>query len=121
MNISEYQEWVRHYDAERGFDHVKPSQTLAHALEELGEVAREVLFLDGYRDDEHPQERRQALAEELSDTFVFLFKLANYFQIDMETALKDGQNKAHERYSVEEGRLLTARYRQRQQARHKAE
>ncbi len=117
MKISEYQEWIRQYDAERGFDRVQPSQTLAHALEELGEVAREVLFLEGYRDDEHPDERRQILAEELSDTFVFLFKLANHFQIDMEAALKAGQRKAHERYSVEEGRLLTARYQKRQQQR----
>ncbi|NOZ49675.1 MAG: hypothetical protein GXP37_06445 [Chloroflexi bacterium] len=118
MKISEYQDWIRRYDAERGFDQVQVSQILVHALEELGEVAREILYLEGYRQDTAASERRLSLAEELSDTFVFLFQLANHFQIDMEAALRAGQEKAHRRFTVEEGRSLAAQYheRQRQQA-----
>lgn len=105
MKIADYQAWVRRFDAERGLDQVQASQMLAHLMEELGEVAREVLFLEGYYDDEHPETHRQALAEELSDTFVFLCQLANHFQIDLHTALKAGQAKAHERFGAvgEEG------------------
>ena len=114
MHISEYQQWLQDYDQDRGFDRVHPSQTLVHALEELGEIAREVLYLEGYRDTGDADARRAALAEELADCMTFLFKLAYQFDIDMETALVANQPKAGARFPIDKGRTEMARYLRRQ-------
>lgn len=114
LSISEYQTWLRDYDIARGFDRVLPSQTLVHAMEEMGEIAREVLYLDGYREDDDGEHRQALLAAELADCMTFLFKLAYQFDIDMEQALLANQPKADERFPVAEGRILIDRYLQRQ-------
>ncbi len=114
MHISDYQSWLEAYDRERGFDFVRPSQTLVHALEEMGEIAREVLYLEGYREPDDLPRRRDLLAAELADCATFLFKLAYQFDIDMEAALVANQDKANARFSVEEGRWLAERYLERQ-------
>ena len=114
MKISDYQQWFHQYDLSRGFDRVQPSQTLVHAMEEMGEIAREVLYLEGYRDPDDMDKRRAMLAGELADAMTFLFKLAYQFDIDMETALKANQSKATERFPVEKGRELAERYLERQ-------
>ena len=98
MQISEYQRWLEEWDRARGWHHVSPSHTLIHAMEELGEVARLVLHLEGYKNAESPEAVREKLATELSDLFVFLFKLAYQCGIDVEEALKAGQAKADDRY-----------------------
>ena len=117
MHISDYQHWLEAYDRERGFDRVYPSQTLVHALEEMGEIAREVLYLEGYREPDDLDQRRAFLAAELADCLTFLFKLAYQFDIDMEAALVANQRKANERFSVEHGRTLSEQYLARQRKR----
>lgn len=98
MRISEYQRWLEEWDRARGWHRVSPSHTLIHAMEEMGEVARLVLHLEGYKGAESPEAVREELATELSDLFVFLFKLAYQCGIDVEEALKAGQAKADERW-----------------------
>jgi len=98
MRISEYQRWLEEWDRARGWHRVSPSHTLIHAMEEMGEVARLVLQLEGYKGAESPEAVREELATELSDLFVFLFKLAYQCGIDVEEALKAGQAKADERW-----------------------
>jgi len=117
MHIADYQRWLEAYDRERGFDRVQPAQTLVHALEELGEIAREVLYLEGYREPDDPDRRRALLATELADCMTFLFKLAYQFGIDMEAALQANQAKANDRFPVEQGRELATRYLARQRER----
>jgi NTP pyrophosphatase (non-canonical NTP hydrolase) len=99
MEIREYQRWLEAWDRARGWDKVDPAHTLVHALEELGEVARLVLQYEGYKQAASPDQLRADLAEELSDVFVFLFKLAYQTGIDVEDALKAGQDKAEQRYA----------------------
>ena len=62
------------------------SHTLVHALEELGEVARLVLQWEGYKQAENTEKLHVELEEELSDVFVFLFKLAYQTGVDVEAA-----------------------------------
>ena len=114
MKIAEYQQWLYEYDSARGFDRVQPSQTLVHAMEEMGEIAREVLYLEGYREPGDIEARRVLLAGELADAMTFLFKLAYQFDIDMEAALRANQTKVNERFPVEKGRELAERYLARQ-------
>lgn len=116
MEIAEYQRWLKEYDRLRGWDRVSPSQTFVHLMEELGEVARLVLHLEGYKPGEGREgELKTELAEELGDAATFLFKIAYQFGIDMETAMKSNMPKAEGRYSVEAGRADMDRYVRRQE------
>jgi NTP pyrophosphatase (non-canonical NTP hydrolase) len=115
MQIREYQQWLQAWDHARGWDQVDPAHTLVHALEEMGEVARLVLQWEGYKDFESPEKLRADLTEELSDVFVFLFKLAYQTGIDVEDALAQGQEKADQRYpDLELANEELARYQARQ-------
>jgi NTP pyrophosphatase (non-canonical NTP hydrolase) len=98
MRVSEYQRWLEEWDRARGWHRVSPSHTLIHALEEMGEVARLVLQLEGYKEAASEATVRAALERELSDLFVFLFKLSYQCGIDVEAALQAGQAKADERW-----------------------
>ena len=119
MQIHEYQQWLEAWDKARGWDRVAPAHTLIHALEELGEVARLVLQWEGYKDAESPDKLRADLEEELSDVFVFLFKLAYQTGVDVEAALVRGQAKADSRYDdVGEAGAMLARYHARQAEEH---
>ena len=114
MRIREYQQWLEAYDQARGWEKVYPSQTLVHSLEEMGEIARLVLALEGYKEGDE-DETRTALAEELADCMTFLFKLAFHYGIDIEDALLGNQQKAEARYSIEQGRKEIKRYLARQE------
>src|SRR5512136_1121559 len=115
MQISEYQEWLEAWDKARGWDRVAVSHTLVHALEEMGEVARLVLQWEGYKDADSPEKLHAELEEELSDVFVFLFKLAYQTGIDVEAALARGQAKADDRYDdLAEAEEMLAHYHDRQ-------
>lgn len=115
MEMKAYQDWLEAWDKARGWDRVSPSHTLIHAFEELGEVARLMLQWEGYKEAESAETLHAELEEELSDVFVFLFKLASQMGIDVEAALARGQAKADGRYediAAAEGML--ARYHARQ-------
>lgn len=100
MHIREYQTWLEEWDKVRTWDRVLVSHTLLHALEELGEVSKLVQMLEGYRPLDPPEEEavQEALALELSDLQVMLFKIAYQCGIDMEAAMRRGQRKADERF-----------------------
>lgn len=117
MHIREYQEWLQAYDEARGWHRVSPSQTLVHVMEEVGEVARLVLTLEGYRDaPEDDATLRAHLQEELADAATFLFKIAYQYGLDMEAGLQGNMRKAEDRYPVDQGREDMARYLERQRA-----
>jgi NTP pyrophosphatase (non-canonical NTP hydrolase) len=98
MQIREYQQWLEAWDRTRGWERVAMSHTLIHATEELGEVARLILQWEGYKDLPDLERWRGELEEELSDTIIFLFKLAYQAGIDIESALTRGQAKAEARH-----------------------
>jgi NTP pyrophosphatase (non-canonical NTP hydrolase) len=115
MEMHSYQQWLEAYDRARGWDRVSPSHTLIHAVEELGEVSRLVLQWEGYKDAESPERLHSELEEELSDVFVFLFKLASQLGVNVEAALARGQAKAEGRYDdLAEARAMLNRYHARQ-------
>jgi NTP pyrophosphatase (non-canonical NTP hydrolase) len=116
MHIREYQKWLQIWDQARGWDRVSPAHTLVHAFEEMGEVARLVLQWEGYKEAESAEALRAGLEEELSDVFVFLFKLAYQTGVDVEDALARGQAKADSRHAdLEQASEELERYRLRQE------
>ena len=112
MDIRAYQRWFEEYDRARGWDRVEPCHVLAHLVEEVGEIARHVLRLDGYRDlsEDERQAEIEQLAMEINDAFVFLTKLAICYNLELADILAKGQAKAEARTNVEEGRREMARY-----------
>ena len=114
MQIREYQAWLQAYDEARGWDRISPSHTFLHLIEEIGEIAREVEVLEGYRDGTDADHSRAHLAEELADAATFLYKLAYQCGVDLEDALKSNMIKAENRFSVAFGRADTERYLARQ-------
>lgn len=114
MHIREYQTWLQAYDEARGWDKITPPHSFMHLIEEIGEIAREVEYLEGYRETDDAEAARARLAEELADAATFLYKLAYQCGIDLEDALKANMTKAENRFSIEFGRADTERYLARQ-------
>jgi NTP pyrophosphatase (non-canonical NTP hydrolase) len=114
MHIREYQTWLQAYDSARGWDRIAPSHSFLHLIEEVGEIAREVEYVEGYRDATDPAEVRARIAGELADAATFLFKLAYQCGVDLEEALRANMSKAEEHFSVDFGRADTERYLARQ-------
>lgn len=114
MHIREYQTWLQAYDEARGWDRISPSHTFLHLIEEIGEIAREVEYYEGYRDAGDDAGSQDRLAEELADAATFLYKLAYQLGVDLEKALEDNMTKAENRFSVDFGQADTRRYLARQ-------
>lgn len=116
MHIREYQVWLQRYDEARGWDKISPSHSFLHLVEEVGEIAREVEYLEGYRETNDADAVRARLSEELADAATFIYKLAYQCGIDLEDALEANMRKAERRFSVDFGRADTKRYLERQAA-----
>jgi NTP pyrophosphatase (non-canonical NTP hydrolase) len=114
MHIREYQTWLQAYDSARGWDKISPSHSFLHLIEEIGEIAREVEYLEGYRELDDAAKARDRLAEELADATTFLCKLAYQCGVDLEKALEANMVKAENRFSIAFGKADTERYLARQ-------
>ncbi|MFN2242295.1 MAG: MazG-like family protein [Anaerolineae bacterium] len=114
MQIREYQSWLQAYDEARGWDKISPAHSFLHLVEEIGEIAREVEYLEGYRETKGVDDARSRLAEELADAVTFLYKLAYQCGVDLEQALQANMAKAEARYSIAFGQADTERYLSRQ-------
>ncbi len=110
MEIREFQKWLAAWDYERGWNRVEPAHTLVHVMEELGEVARRVLMLEGYKGSKDQDEVLGELSEEMGDLIMMLFKLAYQYGIDLESALEQTMVKVEARYPLDKSRAEMDRY-----------
>lgn len=111
LTFAHYQQWFRDYDELRGLNADRPLESLAHLSEEIGEIARHVLRLEGVKamDDAARDGEITDLALELSDAFVFLTKLANAYGIDWDETIRNGMTKAEARWDVAKGQAEAER------------
>ncbi len=111
ITFESYQAWFRAYDEARGLSADQPLESLAHLVEEAGEIARHVLRLEGHKpmDEATRAEEIEALALELSDAFVFLTKLANAYGIAWDETIRLAMEKAEARWDVTGGQQEAAR------------
>ena len=112
MEFSEYQRRLDGLERECGWERVLPSHTFVHMAEEMGEVARLLECMEGYREtDRSPEALRADLAGELADLAGLIVKLANQHDIDMDAAMQAHLKKFVARTpDVEECRREMARY-----------
>nr|WP_290668849.1 MazG nucleotide pyrophosphohydrolase domain-containing protein [Ardenticatena sp.] len=120
LTFDDFQAWFREYDAQRGLTDDPPLAVLARLMEEVGEIARHVLHLEGEKplDECQRDEERAALALELADAFIFLTKLANLYAIDWTPTIHAAIQKAEARFGLEEGQREAARRRAARLRRH---
>lgn len=111
LTFAHYQQWFRDYDELRGLNADRPLESLAHLSEEIGEIARHVLRLEGVKamDDATRDAEISALALELSDAFVFLTKLANAYGVEWDETIRSGMTKAEARWDVARGQAEAER------------
>ena len=94
MQIYEYQQWLEAWDKARGWDRIAVSPHVGPCFGGAWGGGPAVLQWEGYKDAQSPEQLHADLEEELSDMFVFLFKLAYQTGVDVESALVRGQAKA---------------------------
>jgi len=107
VTLSEWQAWVAAFDEARGWHEVAPEHTALHLVEELGEIARELLRQEAYKEGE------DRLAEEMADFLLLFFKLANQYKIALEPALAAKARELEARFPLKASREAMARYKKR--------
>ncbi|MFX1571352.1 MAG: nucleotide pyrophosphohydrolase [Promethearchaeota archaeon] len=86
-------QWIRQYGG-----YWSPSSMICAIMEELGEVAREVNSLEGYKPKKSNQ-LNSNLGEELADLLFSIICIANYYKVDLGKELNKVINKYSKRDS----------------------
>ena len=107
-SLEQWQAWAAEFDRARGWDATEASQVVAHLAEELGEVAREVLRLEGYKGGS--PETRQALAGEVADLMMMVLKLSALTGLDLGLAVAAKGAELEGRFTVDRSREETRRF-----------
>lgn len=95
-NLRELQGYVKEFVNERNWQ-TPASDVLIHMLEELGEVARNVLKMKNYG-GQHTSDSGNNMHEELADVFYLLLKLANESDVDLMDAFGQKMEKNSKRF-----------------------
>ena len=77
--LAQWQQYTKDACAEYGWDKNSHLAIFLLLTEEVGELAQAV---------RHKQNDKQAIANELADVFNYLTEIANYFDIDLENAIR---------------------------------
>jgi len=75
-----------------------PLAMLSAVIEEVGELAKEINHLEGYKQKKNKDEKIK-VGEELADILYAVVCIANYYKIDLNTELKNVIDKYSERDS----------------------
>jgi NTP pyrophosphatase (non-canonical NTP hydrolase) len=87
---------VHDLDSLKGWDH--SSDTIfIHLIEEVGEIARQLYNQKNRKDNFN----RENLKDEIADVFILLSKLAEIYDIDIETAVADKILATRKKYGLE--------------------
>ncbi|OYT32392.1 hypothetical protein DRJ22_04670 [Candidatus Woesearchaeota archaeon] len=95
-NLRELQAYVKDFVDERNW-RTPASDILIHMVEELGEVARNVLKMKNYG-GQHTSNSDHNMHEELADVFYLLLKLANESDVDLAEAFSKKMEKNSRRF-----------------------
>jgi NTP pyrophosphatase (non-canonical NTP hydrolase) len=93
--IKDFQEYVHKMVVERGFDKETPKDILILLTEEWGELARAVRKAEGLKMADDTERAR--IAEELADCFIYLLDIANQYNINLEKAFREKEEKNKQR------------------------
>jgi len=81
---SEIDKWIQKHGG-----YWPPLSMLSAIMEEVGELAREINFLEGHKPKKSNDKKEASLGEELADLIFSVLCLANYYKIDLTEKLKN--------------------------------
>ncbi|GGG19217.1 MazG nucleotide pyrophosphohydrolase domain-containing protein [Paenibacillus aceti] len=84
MNTAQFQQYVRDYSKEKGFDTSSIEQRMLYLMTEVGELSKEVLAVSF----DPAATKKENLGFEMYDVVWNIFDLANKLDIDLEQAFK---------------------------------
>ena len=84
--LSDFQEYVKKLEKERGFNHQKTIDKCLLLGEEIGELFKAVRKTEGLAVDSRSQFTE--IGDELTDIFIYLCAIANRKNIDLEEAFR---------------------------------
>jgi dCTP diphosphatase len=113
MDIHNYQALLRSFAAERDWDQFHSPKNLAMALAgEAGELLEIFQWLSESESHEvatNP-DQRQSASEELADIFLYLLRLADKLDIDLDEAVADKLKQNAAKYPADKVRGKAAKY-----------
>ncbi len=97
-SLKEIQQIVNNWIKDHG-GYWPPLSMISAIMEELGELAREVNFLEGFKPKKVNKEIKSNVGEELTDLLFSIICVANHYKIDLSDELDKTINKYSERDS----------------------
>lgn len=85
--LTDYQQYVRELEVERGFQNQTVLQRCLQLGEEVGELFQAIRKKENMKTDH--QTKIGSVDEELADIFIFLCSIANRYGIDFEKAFRE--------------------------------
>ncbi len=93
--LKDFQRYVSEMEVERGFAEQSAKDKCLLLGEEVGELFKAVRKADGIKID--PESTVGELDGELADILIYLCSIANRYDIDLETAFREKENKNRKR------------------------
>ena len=116
MNIKNIQQQLHQFARERDWDQFHNPKNLAAALSvEASEILELFQWLTPKQSlaiKDKPKEKQHA-ADEIADTFIYLLRLADKLEIDIEAAIESKMKRNAEKYPVELAKGNATKYNKR--------
>jgi len=112
-NIHELKEKVRKFCEDRDWDQFHNAKDLAIGIStESAELLEHFRWKSEKEVEEmfNSEKKRTEISEEMADTFYFLLRLAQKYDIDLTTALADKMEKNDKKYPVEKAKGSNKKY-----------
>ncbi|SDH91648.1 NTP pyrophosphatase, house-cleaning of non-canonical NTPs [Vibrio xiamenensis] len=93
--LVDFQNYVKELEVERGFSDQRVNDKCLLLGEEVGELFKAVRKAEGIAVD--PQSKVGDIGDELADIFIYLCSIANRYQIDLESAFVNKEQKNSQR------------------------
>ena len=93
--LVDYQQYIKDMIIERGFHEETVPQMFMLLLEECGEMAKAARKSQKIKIDESSE--KFELEEEAADVFIYLLEICNHYNIDLEKAFRNKENKNKQR------------------------
>ena len=89
--LGDLQAYIKQICTERGWDKNNDLELFLLFAEEVGELAKAIRNRQGLYDEAGKTANKKELEEEFADVLSYLLDLANYFDIDLEKAIREKQ------------------------------
>lgn len=94
--LRDFQEYVKELETERGFENQNVLQKCLLLGEEIGELFKAIRKMESISIDKK-NSKISTVEEELADILIYICSIANRYNIDVEQAFRDKEEKNKER------------------------